>query len=530
VKPKAVSLILNCHLPFIPSPEAHVGWEEPWLFEALSETYIPLLEMFDRLDADHVPFKIGLSLSPVLCHLLRNETLLTHYLDYVDLQIDFGARELERTVGDGETHPLARAWYDRVLDRRILFTERYEMDILNVLDLYQKRGRVEILTTAATHAFLPVHVSRPEAVQAQIEVALSSSRSIFGRNPQGFWLPELGWCPGLDAFLRAYNISYTLVDTHGALMGSGEARRGAFYPVKTPSQIFILIRDYYAHRDLFDPEHGYCASPVYLDYYRDAGYELERNLVTAFRGARGERFPTGLKYWAQGTGGKGRDTYDSEKARSEARKHARFFLDNRVSRLDEAGAYMAETPISVCAYNADHLGRFWHEGFTFLEAVFRGGADREEIQFINPAEYLFKQNIPEMETVIPEFSSWGANGYAETWLDSSNDWMHRHTMRALERMIELAERFPNDTGIKERALNQAARELLLAQASDWPRMLYRHEFPDYAQGSAEQFLRNFTTIYEALGSNHISTEWLTTLERRHNIFPHINYRVFRRKK
>jgi 1,4-alpha-glucan branching enzyme len=191
---------------------------------------------------------------------------------------------------------------------------------------------------------------------------------------------------------------------------------------------------------------------------------------------------------------------------------------------------MAETPISLCAYNADHLGRYWHEGFGFLETIYREGADREEIQFMNPADYLFKQNIPEMETVIPEFSSWGINGYAEMWLDSSNDWMYRHAARSLDRMIELAERFPNDSGLKERALNQAARELLLAQSSDWPRMLYNREFPDFARNRIKMFLRNFTTIYEALGSNYISTEWLTTLERRNNIFPNINYRVFRRKR
>ena len=130
---------------------------------------------------------------------------------------------------------------------------------------------------------------------------------------------------------------------------------------------------------------------------------------------------------------------------------------------------------------------------------------------------------------MPEFSSWGFNGYGETWLDASNDWLYRHALRSLERMIELAERFPNETGLKERALNQAAREILLVQNSDWPRMLYKQENAAYARNQLESALRNFTTIYEALGSNYISTEWLTSLERNHNIFPFMNYRVFRRK-
>jgi 1,4-alpha-glucan branching enzyme len=149
---------------------------------------------------------------------------------------------------------------------------------------------------------------------------------------------------------------------------------------------------------------------------------------------------------------------------------------------------------------------------------------------MTPAEYIFKQDISTFETSMPDFSSWAYNGYAEPWLDSSNDWMYRHLVRSMERMTELAERFPDDTGLKERALNQAAREILLAQTSDWPRLLYEQDSTEYSRSQIENSLRNFTTIYEALGSNYISTEWLTNLERRHYVFPHINYRVFRRKR
>jgi 1,4-alpha-glucan branching enzyme len=96
-------------------------------------------------------------------------------------------------------------------------------------------------------------------------------------------------------------------------------------------------------------------------------------------------------------------------------------------------------------------------------------------------------------------------------------------------MQDLTQRFPDDTGLKERALNQAARELLLAQSSDWPKLLYNQDSTEYAHAQIEDALRNFTTIYEALGANYISTDWLTRLERRHNVFPNINYRVFKKK-
>jgi 1,4-alpha-glucan branching enzyme len=161
--------------------------------------------------------------------------------------------------------------------------------------------------------------------------------------------------------------------------------------------------------------------------------------------------------------------------------------------------------------------------------MFRLAADYRELQFMTPSEYLYQQPVSALEVSVPEFSSWGGNGYVETWLDSANDWMYRHLNRSIERMVELADRFPRNSSLKERALNQAARELLLAMTSDWPAFLYREECTAYARHQIEDALQNFTTIYEALGSNYISAEWLTNLERRHDVFPHINYCVFKRK-
>jgi 1,4-alpha-glucan branching enzyme len=191
---------------------------------------------------------------------------------------------------------------------------------------------------------------------------------------------------------------------------------------------------------------------------------------------------------------------------------------------------MEEAALSLCAFDGDTFGRHWYEGPQFIEALFREGARHDRMYFMTPSEYLFRQSPASFATLVPEFSSWGVNGYGEMWLDASNDWVYRHVIRSLERMVELANRFAGDSGLKERALNQAAREILLAQGSDWARMLYQGEAAAYARSRIEEFLRNFTTIYEALGSNYISTEWLTSLERQHNIFPHINYRIFCHKR
>ena len=214
--------------------------------------------------------------------------------------------------------------------------------------------------------------------------------------------------------------------------------------------------------------------------------------------------------------------YNPEAASDKLQDHVRMFLEKTIARLEEASKYMEHPPLCLYANSADNFGRLWHEGPQFMETLFRMASGYRDFQFINPNEYICKQELSSLQVIEPEFSSSGINGYAESWIDVQNDNLFRHKFHAMERMTELAERFPDDSGIKERALNQAAREILLAQSQDG--------LTSFSRNQVESCLRNFTTIYEALGSNYISTEWLTNLEKRHNLFPNINYRVFRRKK
>ena len=524
--PQLISLVLHGHAPFVRHPEQSMPPQELWFFESLSETYIPLLEVFERLDRDRIPFRMALSLSPTLCHMLNDELLIGRYLEYANRQIEFGLEELNRCADNPELHSLVSHFYTRIVNKMNLFTERYEKNILKGFDYYQRKGRLEILATAATHAFLPFYTPYPEAVQAQFEVSISTYRTNFDRYPAGFWLPEMGWKAELDHWLRSYNFSYTFVDAHALFHTQPFAKNGNFYPVKTSRGIAIFGRDFYAAREVAEM----AKDPIYRFAHRDQGFELPQEMVKSFLSQQDCRSGTGYKYWAYGEDGSGSVLYNPEKAAEKVHQHVRQFIENRLSRLNAAREQMDQGPLSVCAFEADSLGRFWHEGPEFIEALFREANKSGELQFMTPAECLSKLDSGSFQVLTPGFSSWGNNGYAETWLDASNDWMYPHTMRALERMVEIAERFPNNTGLKERALNQAAREILLVISSDWSKMLYRHENAEYAMNRIMGSLKNFTTIYEALGSNYISTEWLTQLEKRHNVFPNINYRVFRRKR
>jgi len=144
---------------------------------------------------------------------------------------------------------------------------------------------------------------------------------------------------------------------------------------------------------------------------------------------------------------------------------------------------------------------------------------------VTPKDYLAM--YPKNPVGHPSFSSWGNNGYSNVWLDGSNDWVYRHLHKAIERMEELVERYPDEKGLKARALNQAAREVLLSQASDWEFIIKTGTSAQFAVQTVKEHLSSFNIIYENLCRNTVNTEWLTNIEKRHNIFPDIDYKVFR---
>ncbi|MFP4267105.1 MAG: 1,4-alpha-glucan branching protein domain-containing protein [Spirochaetaceae bacterium] len=150
----------------------------------------------------------------------------------------------------------------------------------------------------------------------------------------------------------------------------------------------------------------------------------------------------------------------------------------------------------------------------------------EDLDLITPSEYL--KQYPSAQKGTPSFSSWGNKGYAEVWLSGKNDWIYRHIHKAIERMVELVDRYPDETGLKLRVLDQAAREVMLAMASDWPFIMNTGTTVPYAERRIKEHLYNFNYIYDRLCRNTVDTEWLTTIEKKQNLFSDIDYRVFKR--
>jgi 1,4-alpha-glucan branching enzyme len=100
-------------------------------------------------------------------------------------------------------------------------------------------------------------------------------------------------------------------------------------------------------------------------------------------------------------------------------------------------------------------------------------------------------------------SSWGYQGYNEFWLNGSNDWLYRHYQVLVDRMVQLANRHPQADGLPRRALNQAAREVLLAQSSDWAFIMKTGTHTGYAYQRVRSHLARFYWLWDSLNAGAI---------------------------
>ena len=220
-----LNLVLHAHLPYVRHPEYPVFLEEQWLFEAISETYLPLLRVLDALERDAVPFRLTLSVTPTLAGMLSDPLLQDRYQAHLTRLSELAEREVERTRWEPEFHPLAVSHLDQFARTRALY-ESLGRNPLNGFSRHQQAGALEIIGCAATHALLPTLVCQQGAIRAQIEQGCREHERHFGMRPRGMWLPECGFAPGMDRILADCGVGFVFVDTHGVLLSSPMPRQG----------------------------------------------------------------------------------------------------------------------------------------------------------------------------------------------------------------------------------------------------------------------------------------------------------------
>ena len=521
-----VSFVLHAHLPFIHHPESDDYLEESWLYEAISECYIPLLTNFQKLVDEGVDFRITMTMTPPLLSMLDNKLLQRKYINYLKKLIELSKKEIKRTEYDERLNRLSHYYYDRYSNDLHLFKDVYKRNLIEQFKKFQDLGVLEIITCGATHGYFPILYVNEKTVKAQIGVGVQTYERYFGRKPRGIWLPECGYIPEADKYLKEFGIEYIITESHGILYADPTPVYGTAAPIVSPGGVVAFGRDMESSRQVWSSINGYPGDYNYREFYRDIGYDIQDyEYIKPYIAHNGDRVHTGIKYYRITGDGDYKDYYDVQWAKDSVERQAGHFFDCRNAQIGHLSQYMHVPPIILCPYDAELYGHWWYEGPYWIYTLFKKiYYDDCNFKLITPSEYIDK--YPEIQVCSPCRSSWGANGYSEVWLNQSNDYAHRHLHVAGDRMCELAYLYPDAKGLKKKALNQCARELLLAQSSDWLFIITNGTMVDYAKKRIKDHIGRFTKLYNQIKENEIDEVFLKDISKKDCIFPDIDYRIY----
>lgn len=506
-----LTLVLHAHLPFVRHPEYQDFLEEDWLFEAITETYVPLLQAFYRLREQNVPFRVTMSITPPLAAMLDDELLRGRYRRHLRRLRELAESETRGNRADSRLGRIARHYAERLesVDR---FYEGWGGELLAAFRELQNDGHLEILACNATHGFLPL-MSGPPARRAQLRAGIAAYARAFGRRPQGIWLAECGYDHGVDRLLGDEGINYFFVDAHGLEFARPRPSRGIHAPIRTPGGPAVFARDHETGRQVWSANEGYPGDPVYREFYRDLGWDASYEYIRPYLHDDGVRRGVGLKYHRI-TGAvplHEKDLYDPDAAAARAREHAQNFVFNRTHQLRHLRANSDRPPNVVAMYDAELFGHWWYEGPIFIEELLRALAREPELEAVTPSEYLSRHG-GDLQRARPNPSTWGANGTAQVWLNGQVAWMYRYQHAAERQMQDLARRFARAGGLQERALAQAGRELLLLQSSDWAFIVTTGTTAPYAVRRFKQHFQSFQSLRDGLVSGRLSESEVSARE------------------
>jgi len=547
-------LTLHSHLPWVLN---HGRWPHgsDWLCEAALDTYLPLLETLGALEAEGVPAPVTLGITPVLANQLTSP-LFREEMDA------FFAQRLEacneapaslRKTGDRDLLGLVDYWRDRFLRLRSVF-ENTGGDLVGAFRKLAEAGRLEIISSAATHGFLPL-LGREESIRLQLKVGVDEHRRLLGRAPQGCWVPECAYRPdglwnpvpglshgsprpGIESFLLEAGYRYFFIDTHMAEAGvslgaygdvphgverfdaewEGETNLSLSSASRSPYQAFLVTgepgsrgvaafaREPRSSMQVWSRHHGYPGDEWYLDFHKI-------------------RWPGGLKYWRV-TGPDvdlgAKRPYDPTRALERVHDHGSHFswLLGQIQREEGVGP----DGVTMAPFDTELFGHWWFEGVDFLGELYRALPSREGVVTVTASQHL--DSFPPRQALRPLEGSWGANGDFSMWLSPDTKWTWERLWPLETTFWTGAREALGDPG-KEGILAQAARQLLLAQSSDWQFMISTGAVPDYAERRFNLHCADLEALLPALSSGASedtlarAREHAGTLEARDPLFPRI---------
>jgi 1,4-alpha-glucan branching enzyme len=519
-----LALVLHAHLPFVRHPEFPDFLEEDWFFEAVVETYAPLLMRFEKLREEKVPFQVTMTVTPPLATMMQDGVLQSRLRLYLDKRIELLEKETKNAAND-HVRFLAGYYLNEFTSIKDFVFNRHGGWILNSVRGLMNSGHIEVITCTATHGFLPL-MRGADSWRHQISSAVKAHEKFFGRKPRGIWLAECGYAEGVDQILAENGIEYFFMDSHGLLYGDPQPLYGVYAPGMTPVGVNAFARDPESSKQVWSQKEGYPGDGEYREFYRDLGYEADYDYVKPYLHNDGERRGIGIKYHkitGSGVDMGGKQYYDPVKAGHKAEEHAANFMFNRQAQINFLSGQTHNPPIIVSPYDAELFGHWWYEGPQFLEFFIRKTVhDQKELELITCGDYLDRHPVRQLQKPNP--STWGAEGHSLVWLNGGNSWIYRHQHWAEEKMEELASRFASAYGDLARALNQLQRELLLMQSSDWAFIMTTGTTVPYATKRFREHLDRFRRLADQIENNRIDMGFVAFCEERDCIFPNADFR------
>lgn len=552
------SLILHAHLPFVRHPEYPEFLEEDWLFEAITEVYLPLIFIFQNLHEAGAAPRVAINVSPPLSEMLADKLLEERYTRHLENLLELAEKEVRRTRSEAmEFHDVARMYADNLNASLRLWNDRYNRNLINAFRELQEEGVLEIITCTATHGFLPL-ISTPEARRVQVETAIANYKKHFHRQPRGIWLAECAYEPGIEGLLKAGGLEYFISDTHAILYGDPRPKYGVHAPVVCPNGVATFARDVETSRQVWSAEVGYPGNDLYREFYRDIGWDLPIEYLRPHLHADGKRRHLGLKYHritGRNVPQHAKQPYVPALATEKAAENAMHFIGERIKQAHTLRETFEGHPsLVVSPYDAELFGHWWYEGPQFIDFLFRKMHwDQSEIAAATPGDFL-DSGLP-IQIQQPTASSWGEAGYYKVWLNERNSWIYPYQHDAERRMTEYANRFEfiaadargsaaagpgsarsHGAGICVRILDQMARELLLAQSSDWAFQIYQGTTVEYSSRRFQSHIHRFDLLAKMLPASGRADpiftltpeqmEMLAEIERRDNIFAEVRFEAY----
>ncbi len=561
-------LVLHAHLPYV---VAHGSWPHgtDWLNEAAAETYLPILRVLNELVDEGVSARITMGLTPVLVEQLAHPDFQQDFPQYLQMKQQY-AQENEKEFsrsGSAQLAELAQYWQRLYQSLEDDFITRYDRDLVGAFRKLQDAGHIEIITSAATHGYLPL-LGRDTNVQAQIKMGIAGYQKHFGRRPRGMWLPECAYRPryqwqapvgedepatlrkGIEEFLSENQLDYFITDSH--LLAGGEAigvymerfealkklweqsreSQERHYPrrEKSPYQCYLLrpagggppvavfVRDSKSSFQVWSGAYGYPGDYWYLDFHK-------------------KHFPGGHRYWRVTDDSNDLGTkreYELSQAAGRVEENASHFCALVAELLRQHYEETGERGVVCAPFDAELLGHWWFEGPRWLKSVIVNMKGRADVDLETCSEYLTSE--PPVEVVRLAEGSWGEGGFHWVWLNGSTQWTWKHIYEDEARQAQILARLDGKpTGELLRVLEQLARELLLLESSDWQFLISTWSGRDYAENRFQRHHADFGRLADLAekllnGDELLAAEgaFLSECEGRDNLFADLDIEWWRR--